>query len=155
MTQNVKETMRKVGTIHKDKTFLEALTQMIEEKTNSLAVVGDQGELVGMINTGRLIKEVVPDYLEEDAVAAHYANEDIFIEDVKKVKDSKVEKFMFSEPKAVSTKDSLMEVAAIAVSGKQLRVPVVDENKKPVGIITRTELKRVFGEILDIEDKDN
>lgn len=154
MTKSLKEAMRKVGTIHKDKTFYNALSQMIEEKTNSLLVVDDDGKLVGMLNTGGLIKEVIPDYLEEDAVAAHYASEEIFDEDVKKVKDSKIENFMFADPATVDESDSLMEVAAIAISGKQLRVPVVNKDGEPIGIITRTELKRIFGEVLGIEDKE-
>jgi CBS domain-containing protein len=153
MTNPVKEAMRPVHVINKSKTFFDALTMMIQEKTNSLVVVDDEGKLAGMLNTGKLIEEVVPDYLEDDLIAAHFAGEEIFIQDVKKAKDSKIEKFMISDPQKVHFNASLMEVAIIAISAKQLRIPVVDENDKPVGIITRTELKKAFGQILGIAEK--
>lgn len=152
MPNSVKEIMREIKIINKNKTFFDALTLMIHEKTNSLAVVDDEGKLVGMLNAGRIIEEVIPDYLEEDAVAAHFANEEIFIEDVKKAKNSPIEKFMLKEPKSVHYNATLMEVGVMAISSSQLRIPVVDENDKPVGIITRTELKKVFGEILGIKN---
>ncbi len=152
MTNSVKEIMRQVHTINRDKTFIDALRLMIKEKTNSLTVVDKDGRLVGLLNTGRLIKQVIPDYLEKDSVAAHFATKEIFIEEVKKAKDVPLEKFMLSNPQKIHFNGGLMEVSLIAISTNQLRIPVVDENNKPVGIITRTELKRFFGEILDVED---
>ncbi len=154
MSNYVKEIMRKAHIISDDKTFYDAIKQMIEEKTNSLVVVDKEGKLVGLLNTGMLIAEVVPDYLEEDAIAAHFANEDIFIEDVKKAQKSPIKKFMMKDPYYIQGEASLMELAVLALSNKQFRIPVVDKDKKPVGIITRTELKKVIGEILNIKDKE-
>jgi CBS domain-containing protein len=152
MPDQIKKIMREVKTIGSDATFFEALDKMIKEKTNSLVVVDKEGKVAGMINTGDLIKEVVPDYLEEDnAVTAHFANIEMFMEDVKKAKDVSISKFMTKNPATVDAEDSLMEVAAIAISKKQMRVPVVDGNKKPIGLITRTEVKQVIGDILGLE----
>ena len=142
----------KVKTISVNATFFETLKKMIDEKTNSLVVVDDEGKVTGMINTGEMIREVVPDYLEEDdAIAAHFANKEMFAEDVKKAKDQPISKFMIKGPATVDADDSLMEVAVIAISENQMRVPVVDENKKPIGLVTRTEIKQVIGDILGIE----
>ncbi len=151
MPHCVKDIMRKAYIITDDKNFYDAIKQMIEEKTNSLVVVNQEGKLAGLLNTGMLIGEVVPDYLEEDAVAAHFANEEIFIEDVKKAKNSPIKKFMLNNSHYIQGGASLMELAVLALSNKQLRIPVVDKNKKPIGIITRTELKKVIGGILGIE----
>ncbi len=154
MPNCVSEIMRKAYIISDDKTFYNALKQMIKEKTNSLVVVDKEGKLVGLLNTGMLIAEVVPDYLEEDAVAAHFANKEIFVEDVKKAKNSPVKKFMLKNPYYIQGKATLMELAVLALSNKQYRIPVVDQNKKPIGIITRTELKKVIGEILGVKDEE-
>ncbi len=151
MSKSVKDIMREARVINKNKTFIDALTMMINEKTNSLVVVDDEGKLAGMLNTGRIIKEVIPDYIEEDAVAAHFANEEIFIEDVKKAKNSSIEKIMLKNPKNIHFDGSLMEVALMAISSNQLRIPVLDKENKPVGMVTRTELKRVLGNIIGIE----
>lgn len=151
MPNAIKEIMREVGTVSVNETFLGTLKKMINKKTNSLVVVDDEGKVVGMINTGRLIKQVVPDYLETDATAAHFANKEIFVEEVKRSKKVSISEFMIKDPVTVDSKDSLMEAAVLAISSKQLRLPVVDKENKPIGLITRTELKQVIGEILDIE----
>lgn len=152
MPDQIKKIMREVKTISDGATFFDALKKMIKERTNSLVVVDDGGRVVGMVNTGEMIREVVPDYLEEDnAITAHFADREMFMEDVKKAKDVPIKKFMISDVATVDAEDSLMEVAVIAISNRQLRIPVVDENKKPVGLITRTEIKQVIGDILGIE----
>ncbi len=152
MPESIKQIMREVKTINSKTTFFDAIKKMIEEETNSLVVVGDAGEVKGVINAGELIREVVPDYLEEDdAVAAHFANREIFVEEVNRAKDTALEKFMIKNPVTIKYSDSLMEAAVLAISSRQFRIPVVDEENKPVGIITRTELKRVIGEILGIK----
>jgi CBS domain-containing protein len=153
MSKYVKEIMRQVFTINKDKTFVEALTMMVQEKTNSVVVVDDDGKMVGLLNTGMLIKQVIPDYLEKDAIAAHFANEEIFAEEVEKSKDVLVEKIMLANPKFVKDDAHLMEVSIIAISKDQLRIPVLDEENRPVGIITRTELKKFFAGILRVDEE--
>ncbi len=151
MPNSVKEIMRQMYLINQNETFYDALKLMVKEKTNSLVVVDDEGKLVGLVNTGMLIREVIPDYLEEDAIAAHFANEEIFKEEVNRAKSSIIKDFMIKNPKKIHFNANLMEVAVMAISSKQFRIPVVDENDKPVGLVTRTELKRVFANILGLE----
>ncbi len=152
MSKYVKEIMRQVFTINKDKTFIDALTLMVQEKTNSAVVVDDEGKLVGLLNTGMLIKQVIPDYLKKDEIATHFATEEIFVDEVKKAKDVPVEKIMLQNPKIANEDTHLMEVSLMAISNGQLRIPVVDENNRPVGIITRTELKKFFAGVLEINE---
>ncbi len=152
MPNTIKEIMREVQTIKKDKTLFDALQKMIEKKTNSLVVIDDDERVIGIVNTGRLLEEIIPDYLEDDEVAAHFATKEIFEEDVKKAKDSLVEKFMIKDPKIIKGNESLMKVAVLALSNRQMRIPVVDDNQKLIGLITRTELKQVVGEILGIKN---
>ncbi len=151
MSKYVKEIMRACTIINKDKKFIDALTLMVKEKTNSLVVVDDESKVCGLLNTGRLIKQVVPTYLEKDMIAAHFATEKIFLEEVKKSKNVSIEKIMLLNPKTVTSETNLMEVSLIAISADQLRIPVVDEENKPIGIITRTELKKFFAEVLDVQ----
>ncbi|MCK5415900.1 CBS domain-containing protein [Candidatus Parcubacteria bacterium] len=152
MCKMIKDVMRKAYTINVNKTFIEALDIMTKEQTNSILVLDDDGKLVGMINTGMLIRAIVPDYLEDDIVAAHFANQDIFREDIKKAKDLEISNFMLKNPQKVKENSNLMEVSIMALSSKQFRVPVVDGNDRPVGLITRTELRRVFADVLGIGD---
>ncbi len=151
MPKTIKEIMREVKVIKDDRNFYDALEQMIKEKTNSLVVVDKDNKVVGLVNAGELIREVIPDYLEEDEVAAHFANEEIFKEEVERAKEVPVTKFMIENPKTLDPDDSLMQAAVLALSNGQMRLPVVDKDYQPIGLITRTELKQVIGDILGIE----
>jgi len=148
----IKQLMRKVVVIEETAKFIDAVKSLLQNKTNSLVVVNEKGEVTGLLNSGNIIKEVIPDYLEEDSLAAHFASEKIFVEDVLNAKDVSIKKFMIKNPMVVRVDDSVEEVAVAAMSNNQLRVPVVDENNKPIGLITRTEIKVLIGEILGIKE---
>lgn len=150
--KSVSDIMRKVNTIGSGSTFKEVLAKMIEHKTNSLAVVDESGAFVGMVNARTLIHHAVPSYLGEDSTAAHFANEELFRDEVKKVSGDAVEKFIDDGISTINEKESLMKAAMIVGEGKQVRIPVLDENNKPIGLLTRTELKQVIGAFLDIEN---
>ncbi len=148
---SIKDVMRTPQTITEDVSFHDAMERMIQEKTNSLVVVNGEGAVVGMINPKSLIKMVVPDYLEGDAIAAHFVSEEIFREEAMRVADTKVRDFMQKDIVTVEEGDSLMQAAVVAASSGLVRIPVVDAEGKPVGLITRTELKNVIGVFLGID----
>ncbi|MBU6376348.1 MAG: CBS domain-containing protein, partial [Bdellovibrionales bacterium] len=55
------------------------------------------------------------------------------------------EKIKYSKkPKVIVTSTPLSEIVQLFVDFKYRRLPVVDENKKLVGVITRRDLMRVF-----------
>ncbi len=146
----IKEIMRPVVSIGEKATFAETLAKMIKEKTNSIVVVDKQGKVIGLVNTGNLIRQVVPDYIEEDDIAAHFANKNIFIEDVKRARDIPVTEFMIKDPVTITPENNIVEAAVLALSNKQMRIPVVNNKKEPLGLLTRTELKKFMGEILGV-----
>jgi CBS domain-containing protein len=106
---------------------------------------------VGMVNARTLIHESVPSYLGDDATAAHFVNETIFKEEVEKVANESIEKIMDEDVKTIKANESLMKAAMIVSSGNQVRIPVLDEENRPIGLLTRTELKQVIGLFLGIK----
>lgn len=144
--------MRDATTVSSDATFREVVKKMIVEKTNSLVVVDEGGACVGFVNPKALIQHVIPDYLEDDAIAAHFASENIFREEAAKVADAPIADFMQKEVATVKAGDSLMQAAVVALASNQVRIPVVDADEKPIGLLTRTELKNVIGSFLDIDE---
>lgn len=154
MSQNtirVKDVMRDAHLISADVTYRDALTEMICKKTNSLVVVDDEGLFVGMINAGTLIEHAIPTYMNSDEIAAHYANEEMLRDEIAKVADMPIKDFMKDHIATITDDESLMKAAIIATKNQQIRIPVLDENKKPIGILTRTELKQVVGLLLGID----
>jgi len=148
----IKDVMRNVIVVESGMAFRDVIKKMIVEKTNSLVVIDGEGKAIGMVNPKSLIKHVVPDYLEHDSIAAHFATEDIFREEAAKVADVAIEDFMQKDIATVKADDTLMQAAVVALESGQVRIPVVDEDAKPIGLLTRTELKNVIAAFLDIDE---
>lgn len=147
---SIGDLMRPVVTVHESDTLESILTCMVSNKRNSLVVVDNAGVVVGMVSATDVIKAVLPDYLEEDVVAARFANQEILKEDAQKAKGLPVSEFMNSDAPTIEVHDGVLEAASLALRAGSGRIIVVDSDKKPVGIITRTEIKQVIGSLLGI-----
>ena len=152
MNIKIQDIMRKAVLIGKDAVFVDALRKMIIDKTNSLLVVNKTGKLIGEMQSFDLIRQVVPGYVVSDEIAAHFATEEIFKDACEAAKTIPIEKFMNKDPKTITLKSSLVEAAVIAMAHGQSRIPVVDEQHQPLGVLSRTELKQVIGKFINIEE---
>lgn len=148
----LKDVIKEAVTIEAQKSFKQAVTLMVDKQTNVLLVVDDTGSLIGVVSVTDLLDAVVPEYLDGDSTAAHFASEDMFKQAVTETKDKPVCDFMSAELTTVREDESLMAVAVTAIVNKRLRIPVVNAAGKPVGIISRQGLKRIIAEQLGIED---
>jgi predicted transcriptional regulator len=158
MTINGKEIhigdiMRPASTIESSATLKEVLAHMTEQKRNSLAVVDTEGILIGAVNAVDIIKEVVPDYLEDDAVAARFADDELFKEDAIRVQDKPLADFMSTDIPTITKDETLIEAAVLAAKHGRGRITVVDEHKKPIGVLTRTEIKQVIAAYLGLPNE--
>ncbi len=151
-TTTIEDIMRQPTTIGDDAILQDVLTKMIAEKTNSLLVLDKDQKLVGIVNAGSVIARVVPDYLEDDTIAARFATEDMFKEEVNKSSNVPVSEFMNAQPNTVKVTSSIMEAAIFALSKKQVRVPVVNDENEVVGLLTRTEFKQMIGHYMSIKE---
>lgn len=148
----VKDILKEAVTISEDASFREALTAMVHGKTNTLLVIDADGKLSGEISVADLLDAVVPEYLDGDNIAAHFATEEMFEEAVRDAEERQVAFFMSHDFSAVEMDDGLMAVAATAIAHQRARIPVVDAEGRPIGIISRQGLKHILAQFLGIED---
>lgn len=125
---------------------------MVKEQTNSLLVINEQGQLVGEVSVTDILDAVVPEYLDGDSIAANFATEEMFGEAVRNAEDRPVSEFMSTDFDSVNLDDGLMTVAATAIAHQRARIPVVDEDNCPIGIVSRRGLKHIIALYLGIED---
>lgn len=151
----VKDIVKEAVTIKQESTFQEALQSMIDGQTNTLLVVDDSGVLVGEVSVADLLDAVVPEYLDGDSIAAHFATEEMFEEAIGDTRATQVQFFMSRDFNAVEMSDGLMAVAANAIGFQRARIPVVDDEGKPVGIISRQGLKHILANYLKKTDTDS
>lgn len=150
MEKKVRDVMREVVTIPATVTYKEALTHLIAQRRNSALAVDEHGTFVGYVDAGTLLRGAMPEYLRDDPTAARFAENGIMEEMATKVADEPLADFIDTDAVAVEPDDSLVYATVLSIQKGQGRVPVVDEQQRPVGVLTRTELKQVLGTYLDI-----
>lgn len=142
---------REVTTVDENATFTEALEIMARNKRNGLVVLNKDHKVVGMLSSLGLIRQVVPDYLEEDKHLAAFESEDVFEKRVREVAKDPIKDFMNKEFYPVKVHHSLMEAATLMSEHNTRHLPVVDDNDKLIGYLTRTDIKKAMAEILQIK----
>jgi len=150
----VKDIIKEATLIEGTASFKEAVEKMINQKTNSLLVVDNEGKLMGEVTISELLAAVVPDYLSGDSISAHFVDNESFEKDIKETAEKQVQYFMSTKVTPVTLDEELMVIATKAVKYKTVRIAVVDEDNKPIGIISRRGLKHIIGDALGIADSD-
>lgn len=148
----VKDIVKEAVTISEKASFKEALQAMLTGKSNSLIVVDEDGKITGEVSVVDLMDAVVPDYLDGDSITAHFATDDMFKEAVSTAAEKGVEFFMSTDFSTITLNDSLMSVAATALAHQRARIPVVDADNRPVGIISRQGLKHIIADFLGVTE---
>ncbi len=150
----VQDITKPAVTIHQDTVFADMVKMMVQRQTNSLLVVNDDGILVGEVSMADVLDAIVPEYLDGDSIAAHFASSDMFTSAVDEARDTPVKDFMSTAVTPVEADDSLMAVAALAIANHRTHIPVVDHDQHPVGIISRRGIKHLIANALNIPDSE-
>lgn len=144
--------MRKAITISDKVTSKEALNAMVSLKTNALVVVDDDGVFVGLINTRIFIEQTIPEYIANDEIAAQFATEKVWRESVRKVADLPIKDLMVKNVSTIGPEESLLKAAILATKNRQIRIPVLDEENKPIGLLSQTEIKQLIASFLGVSN---
>lgn len=148
----LRDIIKETPLIGEDATFTEVLKTMVREQTNSLLVINSDGELSGEVGVPDLLDAIVPEYLDGDSIAAEFATEEMFEEAVRATSEKPVREFMSVEVDPIQADDSLMTVAATAIAHQRARIPVVDHDNRPIGMVSRRGLKHILAKFLNITD---
>ncbi len=140
----VKDIVKPAVTISETDTFESALKAMINQQTNTLLVVNEDGELSGEVTVTNLLDAMVPDTLDGNEVIEHFATDDAFIASVEVAKLIPVSEFMSLDYSPLTLEDNLMSIIATAIAHQRARIPVVDNDNRPAGIISRQGLKQII-----------
>jgi len=144
----LKEITKEAFTISENATFGEALEMMLSNHTNTLLVVDDEGLLTGEVGVSDLFDGIIPISFNGDEAIAHLQDEKTFAKTVHDAKDTPVFEFMNSDYTTVHPDDSIIDVASIAITHQRARIPVVDHDNHPIGMISRQGLKQILGKYL-------
>jgi len=144
----VKDIVKPAVVVKEDDTYLTALKAMTTKHTNTLLVTDEDGKLVGEVTVADLLEAVVPDTLNGNEVIEHFNNDEAFKASLEVVRDLPVSEFMSYDYSTLTLNDNLLSIIATAIAHQRARIPVVDENDRPVGIISRQGLKRILDKFI-------
>ena len=145
----LKDITKEAVIISEDATYGEALDMMLEKHTNTLLVSGEGSELVGEVSVSDLFDGMIPLSEDGDAAMSHFKDEASFKEALHKAKETPVSEFMSADYSALTLNDNLMSIAATAIAHERARIPVVDHDEHPIGIISRQGLKQILDKFIN------
>lgn len=141
-----------------ENTIKEAVNMMkVTQRGTGMGVKGmivqdDSGNLVGMLSIKDILRAIMPHYMTMTDLG-EFTWDGMLEEMCRKVEDKKVSEIMTQEVITVEEDAPLMEVADIILKKNLQRVPVVNKEGKPVGIVYVRDLYYAIVKALLEEDK--
>ncbi|MGM0366367.1 MAG: CBS domain-containing protein [Actinomycetota bacterium] len=135
---------KSVITIKKDASIDKLSSLLLKHQISGVPVMDDGGNMIGIVTEGDIIVQDTdlhfPRYFKLLDSIIYLESLSNFKKNLKKHLATKVEDIMTKEVVTVTETTTVNEIANIMTQKNINRVPVVDENKKLVGIITRADI---------------
>lgn len=131
---------REVMTIPPEMSVREAARILFERQISGLPVVDEQRKVVGMITEKEIIAMALPRYVEQLGDFDYILDEEPFAKKITEADKIKVKDIMRKEVLCVTEDTPIPEVARLMIAKKARRIPVLDKDKKLVGIIARADI---------------
>ncbi len=117
---------------------------LLDNNISGLPVLNEDGELVGIVTEGDLIRRAsrikAPGYLEILGGIIYLGNPQKFVKEIQTAMSFKCGDLMSRDVITVFPEDNLEEATTLMLENNVARLPVVDENNKLVGIVSRRDI---------------
>ena len=130
---------RNVVTIDKDADILTAQEKLTKHSIRHLPVVQEDNLLIGIV-TDRDIRSALP--------SSQLADKD----KLQKIASYKIEDIMTKNPVSISPLDTIQDALLLLQKKRFGALPVVDDHRKLIGIISTRDLLREFIDVLGLND---
>ncbi len=143
----VKDVMTKEVITVTTKDAVEKCAKLMQENSISgLPVLDEQGKVVGMITEGDLIRRAsrvkAPGYLEILGGLIYLGSPKKFVEELQRAMSLEAGRMMSGNVVSVSPEDDVEKAATLMVDKHISRLPVLDEEGRLAGIISRRDIMK-------------
>jgi len=123
---------------------MEKILLMWQKTKKRVYVVTDEnGKAEGIITLYDVLEEIVPYFLKIDKSLNFFSSNELIDEEkFKKLKTKKAKDLMTKNPITVNVNDDIMKVITLMYSYNFDYLPVVDENKKVIGIVDKEPIEK-------------
>ncbi|MEA3421416.1 MAG: CBS domain-containing protein [Acidobacteriota bacterium] len=136
--------VKKVITIGRDASIGELSNLLVNNKISGVPVVDSSGKILGIVTEADIIIKDAdlhfPRYFKLLDGIIYLESFRKFKNNLKKYLGSRVEDIMTNKVKAVEEDAPVGDVASMMINNNVNRIPVVDKDKKVIGIITRRDI---------------
>jgi CBS domain-containing protein len=132
-------------TVRLGQTLQEAADLLSESQASDLMVVDDDGRLVGVLSEGDLLRAVLPHF--EDVMftsGSLTAAFESFVQEGRLLCNKAIDDYVIEEPIAFKPYNHPLRAAATMVSRQIRRLPVIDDDSRLVGTISRADVARAL-----------
>ncbi|MUK90644.1 CBS domain-containing protein [Ornithinibacillus sp. L9] len=134
-------------------TIKELLKILVANKIGGVPVVGDNGDLIGVISDGDVIRYVKPQgrTVYDMFSLVLVAEQEDFQDKLTYCLDFQVSKIMRTKDIITVNESQRLEEALNIFSKHRIKkIPVIDENKKLIGVVSRGDILRyVYNQIIN------
>ena len=141
----VKEIMAKdVVSVKPDDNARDAISLLFKMEISGLPVINTEGKLVGMFTEKDVLKQILPSYLEKVGRFVYEENPKSIKNKFQDLANLSVSQLMRREVITIDEETSLCEAARIILIQKIRRIPVLDKEKRVVGIVAREDIVKSY-----------
>ena len=141
-----------ISPVKETQTVQEVLKFLIEKHFNGVVVLNDEDKVAGVLSLQDIAAAIVPDEMRENlALAEAMYKPGFFREQCQAIKDMQVKEIMRKNVVMATPETTVMEIAADFLKNDLYIVPVVEEEKKAIGIVTRSEIKHALAKGMDLK----
>jgi CBS domain-containing protein len=139
MSAIVKDVMTtRVIAVRKNATFKEMAARLREHRVSAFPVLGDQDEVIGVVSEADLLTKEALEFGGKPVGLRHHREQ-------VKAAGLTAEDLMTSPPVTIRPKDFVSHAARLMYARRVKRLPVVDDDGRLVGIVSRADLLSVYG----------
>lgn len=141
----VKDIMSKdVVTVYETNTIEEVARIFIDKKISGVPVVDSEKKIVGIISEGDLVfqqKKLNPPVFLSFFDGVIQVGKSAFFDEIKKISAFLVKDLMTKDDLIIARETAdLSDVASLLIENKVNRIPIVDDENRVVGIVTRYDI---------------
>lgn len=140
MSAVVKDVMTThVVAVRKNATFKDMVTQLREQRVSAFPVIDDDGKVVGVVSEADLLTKEAMDFSGPGKVSSilHHREQD-------KATGITAQDLMTAPPVTVGPEDFVSAAARLMYSRRVKRLPVVDDDGRLIGIVSRVDVLSVY-----------
>lgn len=149
----VKEIMKKeVITVDSDTSFAQGVKLLFKSRISGMPVIDKRYRVIGLVSEKDFFRALHPSYQEYyESPVSFIKFERLEREGLQKVKNFRIRDIMTKEVEFAYPDTPLLKIGAIMLARHIHRLPVVNKQRKLLGIVTRRDIYRaVFRKAYDL-----